>query len=155
MSAVRVFTPENRLRHALADSKAPTAAELVAAAERNVAELRPKLRASVERRRQELLKLASGTPEQIYAECEALGAAALGICEVASACGMDAVGEAARGLYAVVGALREGAVWKPDALYAQVGALLLLLNDPPPSDEEARQILDRLKGMRAHLGVSD
>ena len=154
MSVVRVFTPENRLRHALADPKAPTTAELVAAAERNVAELRPKLRAAVEVRRKELARLANSSPQELIAEIEALGAAALGICEVASACGMTAVGEAAQGLYAVVGAMRAGDAWKPDALNAQVGALLLLLNDPPPAEEETRQILDRLRGMRAFLGVS-
>lgn len=153
MSGARVFKPENRLRPVLADPRAPTAAELVAAAERNVALLKPRLRAAVEHHREALARLAAMPEPELAAEAEALGAAALGICEVASACDMAAVGEAAKGVYAVILALRADGVWRSDALNAHVAALLQLTAEPPPSDAEARALLARLAGVRAFVGV--
>ena len=153
MGHAHVFTPENRLRTVLDDPAAPTAAELVAAAQRRVGELKPRLRAAVMRHREELARLADRPEAEILAQGEALSAAALGICEVAAACDLPDVGEAARGLYAVIRALRLDGVWRTDALNAHVHALLLLTDEPAPAGAQARAILDRLAGVRAFVGV--
>ncbi len=153
MTAVRVFRPENRLRAVLGDPYAPTTAELAAAAGRNVAKMGPELRGIVHKHGLELARLARRPEAEVLADSDALGAAALGICEVAGACGLPEAGEAAKGVYAMASALRATGVWHTGALNAHVDALVLLTGEPAPEPVEARQILDRLSGVRSFLGV--
>ena len=151
MSVARVFTPKNRLHSVLMDPYASTAADLVAAAERNVAKLKPNLQAAVERHLADFMRVADRSEQA--ADSEALGAAAAGIAELAAACDMAAVGEAARGAYAMLTAQRKAGVWRAEAFSAHVNALRLLASKPRPKETETREILDRLAGVRAFIGV--
>ena len=137
----------------MADPYAPTAADLVAAAERNVAKLKPNLQAAVERTLAEFLRLADLSGQDLRADIEALGATAVGVAELAAACDMAAVGEAARGAYAMLTALRTAGVWHAEALSSHINALRLLASKPPPKEAEARQILERLASVRGFIGV--
>ena len=110
-------------------------------------------RVAVQQHREVLARLANKPESELFAQSEALGAAALAICEVASVCDMAAVGEAAQGVYAVVRALRSHGLWHTAALTAHIRSLLLLTSDPAPTEAETRKILDRLTGMRAFVGV--
>ena len=153
MNADSVFTPENRLQSVMADHRGSTPAELVEAATRNITELKPRLQEVVRRRCDDLAQLAARVGSSASAGAEALGASALGVCELAAACDMAAVSTAAQGVHAMSMAVRNGGAWHHKALNAHVNALHLLAADPAPAEAEAQVLLGQLGAMRTFIGV--
>ena len=155
MSVVRIFTPVNRLALAIGGNCDPTTDSLIAQAAAQVDALKPGLRDYVTQMRATLAALASQSEELIFAECREIAAAALNICDIAGAAGLESTGEAARGIHAMIDALITKGVWHTDALKLHLDALSLLNSDPPPSEAAARKILSDLKAMRDWVGVPD
>jgi hypothetical protein len=155
MSIVKIFTPENRLADIVGESDDPTVASLVRDAENRVFGLRDQIRRHVAEQHAVLARLAHAPEEEIFADCHKIAAAARGISDVAGAADMEAVGEAARGIFALINALGCKGVWHTDALKLHVTALALLNSDTPPSRGDAVQILKKLKAMREWVGATD
>jgi hypothetical protein len=151
----QVFRPENRLAHMVRDG-GPGAdmRQLIASAEAQVEELRASTTAYVQGRLDHILLLAREDDQALLARAHELGAAALGIAEVAGAAQLGALGEAAAGVSAMIEAFRTGGVWRPDALRVHLDALQLLASDGAhaPGHEE---MLARLRGLRAAIGVEE
>jgi len=98
----------------------------------------------------------SGQGEEVlFAECRTLSDAALNVAEVAGAAGMDALGEVARGISAMVESLTTSGVWHSDALKLHLDALALINQAGGRMTEENKVILARLRGMRATVGVTE
>jgi hypothetical protein len=152
MSA-RVFTPENRLAKVLASLEGKTEAELVGAAEARVARLEAVIRDYVKEKLARLLDYARIGEEALFAECRDLGAQANDIAEVASAAGLTAIGEVARGIGAMVDSLIRRGVWHTDALRLHLDALVLLNQRSGANDADDAIMLERLRGMRSAIGV--
>lgn len=155
MTTVRLFTPENRLAGVIGGPDDPSYAALVRDAEAGVASLGPKIRQAVKVHQRAIAKLCAAPEEEVFADCQAVGGAALEIADIAGAAGMEAAGEAARGLYAMTNALIAQGVWHTEALQLHVAALAVLTCETPPSSSEAIQVLKRLKAMREWCGIAD
>lgn len=155
MSVVKIFTPENRLAKVIGGMGDATAEELAKNAEGRVRALRPVIRKRVQEIAEELALLSERPETEIFAECKALGDKALEICEIAGAADLQAIGDAARGVHALIDALFTAGVWHTEALKLHVESLMVLNGDPPPPAEAARQMLARLRGMREWLGVPE
>lgn len=153
MTAARIFTPENRLSKILETIDGPTAAELVMDAECRVAQLSEAIHAYVEEKLKEILAFASQGEEVLFAECQTLSEAALNVAEVAGAAEMEATGEVARGISAMVDSLMTSGVWHSDALKLHLDALALVNQAGGGMSEENQTILARLRGMREAVGV--
>lgn len=153
MIVARIFTPENRLANILHSADAPTGAELVAAAEGRLANLQDRIRDYVAEKHKEIVAYAALGDDILFAECGALGEAALGVAEVAGAAGLVTVGEIARGISAMVDSLFSSGVWHTDALRLHIDALALV--DPHASDgaPDSDRILKRLRTMREAVGI--
>ena len=155
MSAVRIFTPENRLADIIGGPEDMTVDELEQRAAKLVTDIGPGLRQFVGEKVAEIEVIAQGPEEIIFAECLALGDAALAICEVAAAAELAPLGEAARGIAAMVDALVSDGVWHTDALKLHVDALAMFAAQPNLDQVEVRTILARLKAMRDGIGVPE
>lgn len=153
MTVARIFTPENRLAKILESMDAPTAAELVMEAECRVAQLSEAIHAYVEEKLREILAFASQGEEVLFAECQTLSDAALKVAEVAGAAEMEATGEVARGISAMVDGLMTSGIWHSDALKLHLDALALVNQNGGGLTEENKVILARLRGMREAVGV--
>lgn len=155
MPVVRIFMPPNRLAGVIGGPDDPTIASLIRDAEARIAPLAPAIRRTVLRLQSEIAALAQGPEEALFSNSAAIDRAAMAICEVAASAGLDAIGEAARGIHAMADALVRQGVWHTEALMLHIDALALFSQDPPPSGSEAGQILTRLKAMRDWVGVPD
>ncbi|MFC3070607.1 hypothetical protein [Phenylobacterium soli] len=155
MSSARIFTPENRLAKILETIDAPTAAELVNDAECRVAQLSEAIHGYVEAKLQEILVFATQSEEVLFAECQTLADAAMNVAEVAGAAEMEAIGEVARGISAMVEGLTTSGVWHSDALKLHLDALALVNQNGGGLTDENKTILARLRGMREAVGVAD
>lgn len=155
MTVARIFTPENRLAKILETLDGPTAAELVAEADGRVEKLSAAIQEYVQEKLQAILSFASQGEDVLFAECRTLSDAALNVAEVAGAAGMEAVGEVARGISAMVDSLLTSGVWHSDALKLHLDALALLSQGGVRSSEESKMILARLRGMREAVGVAE
>ena len=153
MTAARVFTPVNRLEQILGAFPDPTAQDLERNANARVAALKGSIEAYIAEQLAVVEQITREREEIIFAESLELGAAALAICEVAAAAGLDSLGEAARGIHAMIEALVDQGVWHTDALKLHVNALQVFAADPATPPEEAARILGRLKTMRDRIGV--
>lgn len=153
MTIARIFTPENRLADVLQSLEGPTAEELIADAESRVSALGEAIRAYVAEKLEEIRVFAERGEEELFAECRTLGGAALDVAEVAGAAGMEAVGEVARGISAMVDNLVTSGVWHTDALRLHLDALALVNRGGGGLDDESEVILRRLRGMREAVGV--
>ena len=150
MSA-RVFTPENRLAKVLASLEGQTAAQLVDAAQLRVTRLEGVIRDYVGEKLAHLLGYARMGEEALFAESRELGAHANDIADVASAGGLHAVGEVARGISAMIDSLVRHGVWHTDALRLHLDALALL-NHSDGDATDGDLILSRLRSMRSAIG---
>ena len=155
MGAVRIFTPENRLADIVGGPDDLTLAELEQRAAERVHNIGPDLRRFVAEKVAEIERIAAYPEEIIFAECLSLGAAALGICEVAAAAGLAPLGEAARGVATMVDALVTDGVWHTDALKLHIDALTMIAAQPDLEPAEVLIILARLKAMRDGIGVPE
>lgn len=153
MSVVKIFMPENRLADIIGGPDDPTAASLVRDAETRVFALRDQIRQYVAEQHAILAERADAPEELIFADCQQIAHAARSISDVAGAAGMETLGEAARGIFALINALGCKGVWHTDALKLHVDALALFNSDAPPGNSDSVQILKRLRAMRDWLGV--
>ena len=155
MSIVKIFTPENPLAEIIGGPDDPTAACLTRDAETRVSALRDQIRTHVALQHAILAKYASGPEEEVFANCREIASAARSISDVAGAADMESVGEAARGIFALISALGSKGVWHTDALRLHIDTLALLNSDAPPNRCDAGQMLKRLKSMRDWIGVPE
>lgn len=155
MSVVRIFQPSNPLANMVGGAEGLTREAMIARAEDGVATLRGSIRTYVHEMRATIAVLARQSEELVFAESALISQAALDICDVAGSAGMEATGEAARGIYAMIDALVTRGVWHTDALKLHVEALSLLNADPPPPTEAVNKILADLQVMRDFIGVPD
>ena len=153
MTVARIFTPENRLAKILDNLDAPTAAELVAEAEGRVSKLSVAIRGYVEEKLTTIMAFATQGEDVLFAECQTLSDAALNVAEVAGAAEMEAIGEVARGISAMVDGLISSGVWHSDALKLHLDALALVNQGGGKMTDENKVILARLRGMRDAVGV--
>lgn len=153
MTVARIFTPENRLSKILDSIDAPTTAELLMDAECRVAQLSEAIHAYVAEKLREILAFATEGEEVLFAQCQSLSDAALKVAEVAGAAEMEAIGEVARGISAMVDSLMTSGVWHSDALRLHLDALALVNQSGGGMSEENKVILARLRGMREAIGV--
>ena len=153
MTSTRIFYPENRLAPIIGDGRDATGDALEKAAESRVAALKDSILAYVALQLSVFSELARAADEDLFAECRRLESAALGICEVAGAAGLSDMGEAARGVNAMISALTTHGVWHTDALRLHMHAVAMFATEPAPSGEEAKKILSRLQTMRDRFGV--
>jgi hypothetical protein len=155
MSVVRIFQPQNPLTEIIGGLEDPTTASLTRDAETRVLALRDQIRAYVVQQHAILSGYTAGPEETIFANCREIGHAARAISDVAGAADMEVIGEAARGIFALVNALACKGVWHTDALKLHVDALALFISDAPPNRCDAAQMLARLKSMRDWVGVPE
>lgn len=153
MSVVRIFTPDNRLAHVVGGPNDPTAASLVRDAETRLRPLQAGIRKDVADQCAIIARLAAGPEEEVFGCSREIGDAARYICEIAGVAELHAVGEAARGVHAMINALVSEGVWHTEALKLHVDAVALFNSDAPPSASETDKILARLKAMRDWVGV--
>lgn len=155
MSVVKIFTPENPLADIIGGPDDPTVASLARDAETRVHALRDQIRAHVAQQHVILARHADGPEEDVFANCRSIATAARSISDVAGAADMETVGEAARGIFALINALGSKGVWHTDALKLHIDALALFNSDAPPTRSDAAQMLKRLKSMRDWIGVPE
>ncbi len=155
MSLVKIFTPENRLADVIGGPDDPTGSSLVRDAETRVFGMRDEIRRHVAEQYKILAARADGPEEAIFADCYQIADAARAISDVAGAAGLEALGEAARGIFALIHALGCKGVWHTDALRLHVNALALFNSDCPPGRNDSQQILKKLKAMRDWVGAQD
>lgn len=155
MTAARIFTPENRLAKILQTLDGPTTSELVADADARVSKLAGAIRSYVEEKLDAILAFAEQGEDVLFAECRTLSEVSLNVAEVAGAAGMEAIGEVARGITAMVDSLVTNGVWHSDALKLHLNALALVNQAGGKLTEENQVILTRLKGMREAVGVNE
>lgn len=155
MGQARIFTPENRLAGVLSSLQGVAPERLVADAEARVARLETAIRAYVGDRLTPIMAFADLSEAALFAGCQELGAMSLDISEVAAAGGMVAIGEAARGISAMVEGLLDRGVWHTDALKLHLDALVLLSQTPSPGATQVKAIMDQLLTMRRSIGISE
>jgi hypothetical protein len=153
MAYPRIFTPENRLASILGGAGGQSADELTRNAEERLATLKESITDYVAGKLATIKRIASEPEEIIFAECQVMGDAALAICEVAAVAGQAALGDVARGISAMVGALISDGVWHTEALMLHIEALAMIAGDSPPSPAQTAKILARLEAMREWIGV--
>jgi predicted anti-sigma-YlaC factor YlaD len=155
MTSVRIFTPVNRLKQVLNESTGKSENDLARTAERRVESLAPQMRAQVGQVLVGLRTLRSGDAARLADHAGEIADDAMLIAELAGAAGWPKVGEAARGVLAVLPALEGGGAKVSKALQVHLDALELLAAEPEPSADDADAILTRLAQMRRALGFSD
>src|ERR1700760_4949324 len=102
MTDVRIFTPPNRLAKVLIDVGGRTSDEIVETANVYLEELEDPLRRVVAKQIARIMALQHRGDSTLLVHAKELGDAALAIAETAAVAKMPAVGEAARGLRAMV-----------------------------------------------------
>lgn len=155
MNTAHVFTPGNRLAKILTSSEGRSEQELVDAAQSRVAQLEGAIRAYVDDKLPRLMSFADLREDDLFARCEALGRQALDVAEVAGAGGLQALGEVAHGIAAMVDSLRRHGVWHTDALQLHLNALVLLHPVSGGAPAEVEVMLRRLRNMRIAIGVTE
>lgn len=155
MGQARIFTPQNRLARVLSALQGAAPERLVADAETRVARLEMAICAYVRDRLAPIMAFADLDEAALFARCQELGAMSLDISEVAGAGGLVAIGEAARGISAMIEGLVDRGVWHTDALKLHLDALALLSQTPPPGAAQIEAIMDQLLTMRRAIGISE
>ena len=155
MKSARVFTPENRLARHLRQG-GPTPAELIADADNRVAALAGSIRAFVAGKLREILALSEQGDDVLLAESRAIASLAMNVIEVASAAGLDALGNVARGVITMIEGPKAHGVRHTDALRLHIHSLGLLSPEAAPlSPQDEVQILENLENMRRVIGLKD
>ena len=153
MATVRIFHPKNRLQPTLGGPGDPTIEQLTERAKKNVAKVGDQLREFVRGHMVTIQGIGASAEEEVFARSRALMASALAVAEVAGAYGESALSEAARGVIIMVDALATHGIWHSEALRLHLDALARLSSDPPPSEAEAKGVLQMLAALRRNIGV--
>src|SRR5579875_3517803 len=153
MPNARVFTPENPLSKVVQTTGGAGANELIASAEKRVADLGPSIRAYVFERVKAILAIVDDPSAAATGTAE-IGAAAMKVAEVAGAVGLASLGEVARGISAMVEAAGPDGAPRPDAFALHIDALRLLDRSGGHIDGE-EQMLARLRALRTAVGVPE
>lgn len=153
MSAVRIFTPKNRLAKVLIGDRGEEYDELVARSEKRVESLADDIRAFVAHQISRILCVYECGEVEVFGSCLEISDAAMNIAETAGAAKMEEIGEVARGIRAMVDGLVASGIWHADALALHIDFLALLNGGTPPTQAEARKTLTRLQSMRAAIGI--
>jgi hypothetical protein len=149
------FVPENRLSHVVDGPGGLTAETLEERAAESVATLEPALKAHIAVQVAIIQRMALEKEEIIFARCLMLSDAALSICETAGAAGLAPLGEAAKGIVAMIDGLIEEGVWHTEALKLHINALISFAAEPPPSAAKIRKVLSQLQALRQEIGVPE
>lgn len=155
MQTARIFTPENRLAHALRSQDGPSAVSLIADADARVAALADSIRAFVADRIALIAPYADRAEDELFAGCKDIGEPAMNIAEVADAAGLDAVGAVARGVCVMLDGLISLGVWHTEALCIHLRALRLVGDPDGPTSEEGRRIIEDLLALRRSIGLPE
>lgn len=154
MSTVRIFNPKNRLAMIVGKAGDSTFETLTTNAERNLVSAGDTLRAFVREQMVIMQSFGAKAEDVVFAQSRTLAAAALAVAEVAGAAGSPALSEAARGVIVMIEALSSHGVWHSEALRLHIEALARLSADPPPSEAEARGVVNMLEALRNSVGVN-
>ncbi|MBS0295625.1 MAG: hypothetical protein JSR45_04885 [Proteobacteria bacterium] len=155
MAAPQAFIPRNRLAAALAGSHGDAPADLVAEANRLVAEKSNTIRAFVTEAVARIVAQERCDDDVLFARCDSLSGEALDVADVAAAAGLEAAGEIARGIAVAVQALRESGAWRPEAVRLHIAALRAIGTSEATSAQAASTLLAELCALRATFGAAE
>jgi hypothetical protein len=153
MTNVKIFLPHNRLAKIVDSPDGVAFDKLVADSERRASLMAVSIRAYVSEQIALIVDIYDQGEEILFARCVEVSDAALHIAEIAAAAGSPDLGEAARGIRAMVDSLVNAGVWHTDALELHITSLELFSGSSAPGREEADRILERLQVMRRSIGV--
>jgi hypothetical protein len=155
MSHAQVFQPENRLAKTINAADAVTAQEMIASAEGKIAKMADELKQYVRSKLPVILAFATADELVVFSECRSLQAAALAVAEVAGGAGMGAIGEIARGIYAMVDNLNATGSLHVEALRVHIKSLAIVCQGDGGRTPDNEIVLNRLAVMRRAIGVKD
>ncbi len=155
MADVHISTPRNRLAKVLTGIGGRTIDDMSRDAEARVATLSGAIHAFAAAQVAEIMKIQRQGEIAMFSESRSVSALAMKIAEIAGAGQMHGLGEAARGVCAMVDALTRDGVWHTGALEAHLNALVLFSCPQPPGEAEMGRIIAKLSELRATVGISD
>ena len=155
MTAVKIFTPVNRLKETVTERYGRDREQLARASEARVEQLAPQLRAQVAEKVARLVALRQVEVDHLCQHTLEIGDAAMGIAELAGAAGQPRLGEAARGVLAMLPALRAGDSRAANAMLVHLTSLELISGQEPGGGDDLAAVLARLAGLRQALGLPD
>lgn len=145
----------NRLAGILDSPDGIAVEDMVANAEKRVARLAGDLHRFVGGCVDQIVAIHGEGEEALFAASLTVGDLAMNIAEVATGPRLEAVGEVARGIRAMVDSLVAHGVWHTDALNLHITSLDLLYGDQRPADAEVARVLTDLREMRLAVGATD
>ena len=151
----RISSPAGGLGAILVETGGRTITDMVAEAESRVATLSSAIRAYSAEQVREILDIYRRGEVAMFTESRTVSTLAMNIAETASVAHMTALGEAARGICAMIDALIDDGVWHTEALAAHINSLALLSRPEAPGEKEAAPIIARLAALRAAVGITD
>ena len=155
MDDVRISTPRNRLAKILEGIGGRTIDDMSSDAESRVATLAGAIRTFAALQVAEIMKIHRQGEVAMFSECRTVSLLAMNIAETAGAGQMHGLGEAARGVCAMIDALMDDGVWHTEALGAHLNALVLFSCPHPPGEGEMARVVARLSELRAAVGITD
>lgn len=155
MDDVHISTPQNRLAKVLEGIGGRTIDDMARDAETRVATLSGAIRAFAAAQVAEIMKIHRQGEIAMFSESRSVSTLAMNIAETAGAGQMHGLGEAARGVCAMVDALTGDGVWHTEALEAHLNALVLFSCPQPPGEGEMARIIAKLSELREAVGISD
>lgn len=151
---VHIFMPPNTISGVLNPAGRPAEA-LVAASETRLRELAPEIRREVLVQAAMICEIRRHGEPALFGLRDDVSEAALRITELAAHGGLEAMGEVARGLRALIDAHSSQGLWREDALDLHLDCLDLLARDQGLAPGEALALVHRLQGVRAAIGLRD
>ena len=155
MSEVRIYEVKNPISEALLSKDGPTAARMVADADKRVALLADRIEAFVASRVALLATWTEQPEDALFSDYETLGRPSRDIAEVAEAAGMDTVGAVAQGLSVLLEGFSNRGIWHAEALRIHLRALALLHNQSPKPESADVTVVEELRALRLSLGLTD
>jgi hypothetical protein len=155
MAAPQVFTPENRLSKVIGGLGASESRVLVSGAEDRVNLASEAVRTFVRDEVRVILSFSGKSEENLHAESHRLEDSAVRVAEVAGAVGLEAIGEVARGMVAMMASLRTTGVLHIKALELHLSSLALINQGPGGQTADVEVILTRLATMRHAIGIAE
>jgi hypothetical protein len=153
MSYVHISTPRNRLAKIFEGVGGRTIDDMAGDAEVRVQALSSAVRLYAVEQVAEIMRIHRQGEVVMFTQCRVIGTLALNIAETAGAAQMHALGEAARGVCALIDALVTKGVWHADALEAHINTITLFSRDHQLAESEVTRIVDKLYELRASIGV--
>ncbi len=155
MDDVRISTPRNRLAKILEGIGGRTIADMSSDAESRVAVLAGAIRKFAAAQVAEIMEIHRQGEIAMFSESRRVSSLAMNIAETAGAGQMHPLGEAARGVCAMIDALIADGVWHTEALEAHLNALVLFSCPHAPGEKEMARVVARLSELRAAVGITD